>query len=31
MILRTCIHKRLSKEWKWEMVTIDSAEEIEIS
>ena len=29
--LRTCIHKRLSRVWKWEITTIDSAEETEIS
>lgn len=29
--LRTCIHNRLSKVWKWEITTIDSAEETEIS
>ena len=29
--LRSCIHKRLSKVWKWEILTIASAEEREIS
>ena len=29
--LRTCIHKRLSRVWKWEIMTIVSAEETEIS
>ena len=29
--LRSCIHKRLSMVWKWEITTIDSAEETEIS
>ena len=29
--LRTCINKRLSRVWKWEITTIDSAEETEIS
>ena len=29
--LRTCIHKRLSKVWTWEITTIDTAEETEIS
>ena len=29
--VRTCIHKRLSRVWKWEITTIDSAEETEIS
>ena len=28
---RTCIHKRLSRVWKWEIMTIVSAEETEIS
>ena len=31
MYLRSCIHKRLSKVWKWEILTIASAEEREIS
>lgn len=30
-ILRSCIHKRLSKMWKWEIMTIVSADETEIS
>ena len=30
-IVRTCIHKRLSRVWKWEIRTIVSAEETEIS
>ena len=29
--VRTCIHNRLSKVWKWEIMTIVSAEETEIS
>ena len=29
--VRSCIHKRLSKVWKWEILTIASAEEREIS
>ena len=29
--LRICIHKRLSRVWKWEIMTIDSAEDTEIS
>ena len=29
--IRSCIHKRLSKVWKWEILSIASAEEIEIS
>ena len=29
--VRTCIHKRLSRVWKWEILTIVSAEETEIS
>lgn len=29
--VRTCIHKRLSRVWEWEIATIDSAEETEIS
>ena len=29
--LRSCIHNRLSRVWKWEIMTIDSAEETEIS
>ena len=29
--LRTCIHIRLSKVWKWEILAIASAEETEIS
>ena len=29
--VRKRIHKRLSRVWKWEMMTIDSAEETEIS
>ena len=29
--LRSCIHKRLSKVWKWEILTIASAEERKIS
>ena len=29
--IRSCIHKRLSKVWKWEILTIASAEEREIS
>lgn len=31
IVLRSCIHKRLSKVWKWEILTIASAEEREIS
>ena len=31
MVLRTCIHNRLSKVRKWEILTIVSAEETEIS
>ena len=30
-VFRTCIHKRLSKVWTWEITTIDTAEETEIS
>jgi 4-hydroxybenzoate polyprenyltransferase len=30
-MLRTRIHKRFSKVWKWEMITMDSAEATEIS
>ena len=30
-IVRSCIHKRLSEVWKWEILTIASAEEREIS
>ena len=29
--LRSCIHKRLSKVWKWEILTMASADETEIS
>ena len=29
--VRSCIHKRLSTVWKWEILTIASAEEREIS
>ena len=29
--VRICIHKRLSKVWEWEIMTIVSAEETEIS
>ena len=29
--LRTCIHKRLSKVWEWEIMTIVSAEDTVIS
>ena len=29
--LRSCIHNRLSKVWRWEILTIASAEEVEIS
>ena len=30
-LLRSCIHKHLSKVWKWEILTIASAEEREIA
>ena len=30
-ILRTCIHKRLSKVWRWEIFTTACAEAMEIS
>ena len=30
-MLRSCIHNRLSKVWRWEILTIASAEEMEIS
>lgn len=29
--VRSCIHNRLSKVWRWEILTIASAEEMEIS
>ncbi len=31
ILMRSCIHKRLSKVWICEILTIDSAEETEIS